>query len=120
MTQSEIKKLASEIVGDGGTPNKWFVTVSPYIKYTIEDYETYDECLSGFDPEGTTYGPFDTYEAANDCYGDHCLDEYEGVGSVFIEDRQNGTVKEKWLTKRNVVTYTEDEHDWSKQTFYNA
>ena len=31
MTQQEIQKMATEIIGDGQSPNKWFVTQSPYI-----------------------------------------------------------------------------------------
>jgi len=35
MTQSEIKALASEIIGDGQLPNKFFVTTGPWV--TIVD-----------------------------------------------------------------------------------
>ena len=38
MTQQEIKKLASEIIGDGQLPNKFFVTESSNI--LIRDYSS--------------------------------------------------------------------------------
>ena len=37
MTQSEIKTLASEIIGDGQLPNKFFVTTSPFVINVGED-----------------------------------------------------------------------------------
>lgn len=116
MTQQEIKKMASEIVGDGQSPNKWFVTAGPYILVTQSDYSYSEfELIDGFDDSNVnTYGPFDTYEEAVECYEDQELYVDAGVGQVFIEDRQCGTVREKWLTKKMVVEYVEDEVDDSK------
>ena len=115
MTQQEIKEMAKEMVGDGGTPNKWFVTVGPYHRSNTEDYDWEFELLEGFtDRDVYTHGPFDTYEEALDCYDAETLYADLGVGQVFIEDRQCGTVREKWLTKKVVVEYEEDEVDDSK------
>jgi hypothetical protein len=118
MTQQEIKKLASEIIGDGQSPNQWFVTTGPYIRVLSADgygYET--EELEGFKDTEATFGPFDTYEDAVECFEDQCLDVGYGIGEAFIEDRQCGLVREKFLTKKLVVEYVEDEHDDSAR-FY--
>lgn len=118
MTQAEVKKLASEIIGDGETPNKWFVTTSPYIRYHVGDWEMGSKLLEDFsDKDIYTYGPFDSFEEAIDCYDENSLDADCGVGSVSIEDREIGTVREKWLVEKTVITYSEDEHDDSN--FYS-
>ncbi|NBQ48942.1 MAG: hypothetical protein EBU33_10905 [Sphingobacteriia bacterium] len=117
MTQAEVKKLASEIIGDGQTPNQWFVTLSPYIRVENED-----DCalIEGYnEKDAYTHGPFDNYEDAVDCLDDQELDIKYGVGSVSIEDRQCGTVYEKWLTKKVKVVYEEDSHDDSR-LFYKS
>ena len=116
MTQSEVKKLASEIIGDGQTPNKWFVTTSPYIKTPDGDDELLEDAVES---DAYTYGPFETYEEAVDCYDEQTLDASYGVGQVVIEDRECGQVREKFLTKRVQVVYEEDEHDDSR-LFYKS
>jgi len=112
LSQNEIKELAKQMVGDGQSPNKWFVTVSPYIVYfEPNDTEPYTKLLDNFYKDDTyTYGPYDTYEDALAAYDDHELDETYGVGQVFIEDRMTGTVKEKWLEEKTIVTYKQNEY----------
>jgi hypothetical protein len=107
MTQSEIKALASKIVGDGKSPNKWFVTAGPYC---VKGEEAV--ILQGFDAEKdvTTYGPFLSREEALECYDGLDLDANVGIGQVFIEDRKTGTVKEKFLRAKVRVVYEEDEY----------
>ena len=119
-SNEEAKELARQMVGDGQSPNMWFVTVGPYIAEQI-DAAIYGEgmryvLIEGYDREKDTrtYGPFETYEAALECYDDHSLDINYGVGQAFIEDRKNGMVKEKWLTKRVSVEYEEEEIDDTK------
>lgn len=120
MTQQEIKAMAREMVGDGGTPNKWFVTTGPYYRPNISDPDWEFELIPGFtEKDAYTQGPFDTYEDAVACYDAESLYMDNGVGQVFIEDRQCGQVKEKWLTKRVVVEYEEDEVDDSKYFYKN-
>jgi hypothetical protein len=119
MTQQEIKKLASEIIGDGQLPNKFFVTESPNILVTNEfgdkDYET----IEGFEGAPSyTYGPFDTYEEALAAYNDSDLDFYDGVGSIMIEDRLTGTIQEKALEKVVRTDYSYVEYDDSKRFGY--
>lgn len=112
LSQDEIKELAKQMVGDGESPNKWFVTVSPYIVYyKPNDTEPYTKLIDDFYKEDTfTYGPYDTYEDALAAYEDHDLDETHGIGQVFIEDRKTGTVKEKWLEEKISVRYLQNEY----------
>lgn len=120
MTQAEVKNLASEIIGDGQSPNMWFVTTGPYVRIQTVDYEQDSELISGYSDKDTyTYGPFDNFEDAVDCFDEQELDVNYGIGQVCIEDRQCGTVTEKWLTKKVKVVYEEDFHDDS-HLFYKS
>lgn len=113
------KDLASEIIGDGKSPNVWFVTQSAYyMKYKDGYGELF--ILDGYDaPEeySKMYGPFFTYSDACAKYDEIELDHYDGVGTVTIEDRVIGVVKEKFLEERITVDYSYNEVDDSK--FYN-
>jgi len=111
------KDLASEIIGDGKSPNAWFVTQSPYfMKYKDGYGESF--LLDGHDAtESVTFGPFFSYTDACTQYDQIELDHYDGVGTVTIEDRKIGVVKEKFLEERIVVDYSFNEIDESK--FYN-
>jgi len=112
------KDLASEIIGDGKSPNVWFVTQSPYyMKYKDGYGESF--LLDGFDAADYTvmFGPFFSYKAACDQYDEIELEAYDGVGTVTIEDRKIGVVKEKFLEERITVDYSYNEIDDSK--FYN-
>ena len=123
MTQEQIKEMARETVGDGGTPNKWFVTYGPHVRVLNEDDSFVGdyELIEGYDENEDvfTYGPFDTYEEAVECYDEQELYPGIGIGQVMIEDRQCGVVREKWLTKRMVVEYEEEELDDSKLFYKN-
>jgi hypothetical protein len=110
--------LASEIIGDGKSPNVWFVTQSPYyMKYKDGYGESF--LLDGFDAAdySVMFGPFFSYKAACDQYDEIELEAYDGVGTVTIEDRKIGVVKEKFLEERITVDYSYNEIDDSK--FYN-
>jgi len=111
------KDLASEIIGDGKSPNAWFVTQSPYfMKYKDGYGESF--LLDGHDAtESVTFGPFFSYTDACTQYDQIELDPFDGVGTVTIEDRKIGVVKEKFLEERIVVDYSFNEIDESK--FYN-
>jgi hypothetical protein len=112
------KDLASEIIGDGKSPNVWFVTQSPYyMKYKDGYGESF--LLDGFDASdySVMFGPFFTYKDACAQYDEIELEAYDGVGTVMIEDRKIGTVKEKFLEERITVDYSYNEIDDSK--FYN-
>lgn len=113
MTQSEIKALASEMVGDGESPNKFFVTSTSYIKaYEDHSFSLCDELLEGCSTAtDETVGPFDTYEEARVAYEDIDLDADIGIGSAIIEDREYGIICEKFLKKIVSITYVEDEYN---------
>ena len=112
------KDLATEIIGDGKSPNVWFVTQSPYyMKYKDGYGESF--LLDGFDASDYTvmFGPFFSYRDACAQYDEIELEAYDGVGTVTIEDRKIGVVKEKFLEERITVDYSYNEIDDSK--FYN-
>jgi hypothetical protein len=112
------KDLASEIIGDGKSPNVWFVTQSPYfMKYKDGYGESF--LLDGFDASeySIMFGPFFSYKDACAQYDEIELEAYDGVGTVTIEDRVIGVVKEKFLEERITVDYSYNEIDESK--FYN-
>lgn len=119
MTQKEIKAMAREIVGDAQTPNMWFVTYGPYVAVHDGDMSYDFELIEGYDENKDTFtdGPFTSYEAALTAYNKIELSFDYGVGQAFIEDRECGTVTEKWLYKRVRTEYVEDEYDNSKR-FY--
>lgn len=112
LSEEQIEDLAKEMVGDGQSPNKWFVSTSPWIVYYIpNDTEPYTKLLDDTTSESKSiYGPFDTYEAALECYNNIDLDSEDGIGQVFIEDRLTGTVKEKWLEEKMTVKYIQQEY----------
>ena len=111
------KDLATNIIGDGKSPNVWFVTQSPYfMKYKDGHGESF--LLEDHDAsESEMYGPFFSYKDACAKYDEIDLEPYDGVGTVMIEDRKIGTVKEKFLEERITVDYSYNEIDDSK--FYN-
>ena len=112
------KELAMNIIGDGKSPNVWFVTQSPYfMKYKDGYGESF--LLDGFDAAeySVMFGPFFSYKDACAQYDEIELEAYDGVGTVTIEDRKIGVVKEKFLEERITVDYSYNEIDESK--FYN-
>ena len=112
------KDLAMNIIGDGKSPNVWFVTQSPYyMKYKDGYGESF--LLDGFDVAeySVMFGPFFSYKDACAQYDEIELEAYDGVGTVTIEDRVIGVVKEKFLEERITVDYSYNEIDESK--FYN-
>ncbi len=119
MTQQEVKKLASEIIGDGKLPNKFFVTESPNILVTDEFGDKNYEVIPGYEDEPSyTFGPFDTLEEALAAYDEADLDIHEGVGSICIEDRLTGQIKEKALEKIIRTDYSYVEYDDTKYFGY--
>lgn len=112
------KDLAMNIIGDGKSSNVWFVTQSPYfMKYKDGYGESF--LLDGFDASeySVMFGPFFSYKDACAQYDEIDLEPYDGVGTVTIEDRKIGVVKEKFLEERITVDYAYNEVDDSK--FYN-
>lgn len=120
LSQEQINELAMQIIGDGKDPNKFFVTVSPY--FTVDnnefgrpanmEFET--ELLDGYTDKDKEIRFFDTFEQANEYYNSVDLDPHSGVGTVVIEDRKTGTIKQKELTKVVRIDYSYCEIDDSK------
>jgi hypothetical protein len=119
--KKQAKQMAKEIVGDGQTPNMWFVTSGPYIAVHDGDMSYDFELIEGYDEnkDTETLGPFTSYEDALRAYNKIELSFDYGVGQAFIEDRECGTVTEKWLYKKVRTEYVEDEYDNSKR-FYKT
>jgi len=105
MTQAEIKALATEIIGDGQMPNKFFVTTSPWVTIVDEFGDQESELLDGYTADDTWTQVFDTYEEANDHFQRIDLDIYDGTAQVCIEDRLTGQIKEISLQKVIKVDY---------------
>lgn len=124
LTEAQIDQLATEIVGDGKDPNKFFVTVSPYFTVDNNEFgypanmEIEAELLDGYTDKDRQIRLFDTFEQANEYYNSVDLDPDSGVGTVMIEDRKTGTIKQKELTKVVRVDYSYNEYDDSKQFGY--
>ena len=118
MTQKEIKKLASEIIGDGQSPNKFFVTTAPYVTIVDESGERESEMLEGFTEDNIWTEVFDTYEEAKEFYDLTELDHYNGVCQIVLEDRLTGVIKETGLEKVVTIKYTQVGYDDAKQFGY--
>lgn len=120
MTQQEVKVLACQIIGDGGTPNMFFVTKYPDV-YVVDEFgdgnsETVDWLKEEHRKDNYvhTYGPFHSYSEAQNAYDELELDTYTGICTVVMEDRRTGTIKEKFLRKVVTVDYHFGEHDDAK------
>ena len=105
MTQAEIKALATEIIGDGQMPNKFFVTSSPWVTIVDEYGDQESELLDGYTADDTWTQVFDTYEEANDHFQKIELDIYDGTAQVLLEDRLTGVIKEMSLQAVIKVDY---------------
>jgi len=118
MTQAEKKALATEMVGDGQLPNKFFVTTGPYILEVYDFGENNHTLLDGFSQEDCETEVFDTYEEAKEYFESLELDHYSGVGQILLEDRLTGVIIERSLEKIISVDYTQREFNDAKQFGY--
>lgn len=101
------KEMAQKMVGDGKSPNKYFVTHSPF--YMPKDSEMGRlELIPGFEgyEEGSTV-MFDDKQKALEYYRDIELKFSNGVGHIMIEDRIVGVLCERFL--RETSRFVEDE-----------
>ena len=114
MTQAEIKALASEIIGDGQLPNKFFVTTGPWVTTVDEFGDLESELLDGFNESDTWTQVFDTYEEANKHFESIELDIYDGTAQVLLEDRLTGVINETRLEKVMRVDYVQTGHSDAK------
>jgi len=118
MTQTEIKALASEIIGDGQLPNKFFVTTGPWVTVVDEFGDQDSELLDGYTADDTWTQVFDTYEEANDHFQKIELDIYDGISQIMLEDRLTGVIKETSLEKVIRVDYVQTGHSEAKMFGY--
>jgi hypothetical protein len=114
MTQAEIKALATQIVGDGQEPNKFFVTTGPWVTIVDEFGDQESELLDGFYEIDTWTQVFDTYEEANKHFESIELDIYDGATQILLEDRKTGVIKEKRLEKVVKIDYVQTSHSDAK------
>jgi hypothetical protein len=114
MTQAEKRKLASEIIGDGQLPNKFFVTTGPYVTIVDEFGDQDSEMLKGFNDDDVWTEVFDTYEEANKHFENIELDIYDGIAQIMLEDRLTGVIKEVSLEKVMKVDYVQTGHSEAK------
>ena len=114
MTQTEIKALASEIIGDGQLPNKFFVTTGPWVTIVDEFGDQDSEMLDGFSDIDVWTEVFDTYEEANKYFENIELDIYDGTAQILLEDRKTGIIKQVSLEKVMKVDYVQTGHSDAK------
>jgi hypothetical protein len=118
MTQTEIKALATEIIGDGQLPNKFFVTTGPWVTIVDEFGDQDSEMLEGFSDRDVWTEVFDTYEEANKHFESIELDIYDGTAQILLEDRLTGIIKEVSLEKVMRVDYVQTGHSEAKRFGY--
>jgi len=103
---SEVEKMAREMVGDGGDPNKFFVSIYSDYDYIHEDedgamaQEGIDDLIPGFEGKGGTVKMFDSWSEAKEYIEDGYA--YLGmkeddfiVNRIVVEDRKNGVIYEQ-------------------------
>ena len=118
MTNAEKKALASEIIGDGQMPNKFFVTTGPWVTVVDEYGDRDSELLDGYTGYDSVTEVFETYEAANEYFQRIELDVYDGTAQVLLEDRLTGTIKEVSLEKIIKIDYVQTGYSDAKQFGY--
>lgn len=113
-------ELASNIVGDGKKPNKYFVTVAYgwYRPKGKPEDEVLPEMVQAPNAlESVTIGPFSSKAQAFNTFNSIELDSSiekvtgETISQVIIEDRLMGTVKEKCLSERRSTGFYVDVWD---------
>lgn len=107
LTNAEAEEMAKEMVGDGGSPNRYFVTATPYC-YTNPDDTEMSPMVDNPSRHLTVTRAFDSLEAATEYYEDVSLSVPMSIGNVMIEDRQTGMIHEKFLRAEIKYVKVED------------
>lgn len=105
-------KNAREMVGDGKTPNMFWVTVSN--DYMIDTEEGIDYASSHGDESykaAKTIGEYTDIKDALNAADEVILNENDGPRYLMIEDRQYGTVYERYLHKQIKTIWEEEVND---------
>ncbi len=117
------KVLARKKVGDGKSPNRYFVSVANDYSYVNEEgcVDWIGEAIKGFKSRGETVAMFDRYQQAKECaiglFDSTERDEegYYKINTVYVEDRQVGELfvmsKIINLYTLNCVVETRDDYD---------
>lgn len=111
-TKKTANKLATEIVGDGKKPNKWFVTIG-YGWYWIPGKEHMVQAKNSLESVSIL---FNSKEDAEECFRGIPLgiavSKVSGttIGQVIIEDRANGVIAEKFIRQRENGTFYKSEY----------
>lgn len=112
---AEAAELAKNMVGDGGEPNMYFVTVSnDFMVKDGTDLNWYSEIYKTSPVEGEkfieteTFGPFDKSKDALKTAEEVGLSETTGPRYVMIEDRKTGVIYERFLTAEKRTVWSED------------
>ena len=87
--------ISTKQIGDGKTPNKYWVSITNDYIYYNKDSEVFDwiSDLKLFDVKSDTLAQFETYEEALNYCGEFYLgEEFKGitVNTITIEDRLSG------------------------------
>ncbi len=106
---TDIKKLASEMVGDGKKPNKFFVTIA-YGWYLPMGDSDQDMVQAKNSLDSVTVLFTDKIDAVNffDNVPINCsVDKVTGetIGQVMIEDRLTGVIGEMYLEQRSATCF---------------
>lgn len=107
---TDIKKLATEIVGDGKSPNKYFVTIA-YGWYQPSNHDL-DMIQVDKSLDSVTV-MFNNRQDATDFFDSVPFNTYgldtvtpETIGQTILEDRKTGVIAERRLLQRNSGSFT--------------
>lgn len=116
-SQEALRDMVRTYVGDGGTPNMFFITLSPHVRIYNQfgdwDYELADGANHD---DFTHYGPYMDYATARKAFDE--VELYGTETSVMLEDRKTGTIVERSLEKVIVTEYHETCYDDAKRYGY--
>lgn len=116
-SQAAIRDMMISYIGDGQSPNMFFVTVSPYVRYKDGDWGyNYKLADGATDEDFTYYGPFMDYATARKEFDE--VDLYGTEASVTLEDRLTGTIAERYLEEVVTIEYSESCDDDAKRFGY--
>jgi len=106
-TELTVKQLATKIVGDGKSPNKYFVTIA-YGWYKPKESDNVGIEMKQADNSLDSVTVLFTSRADAEQFYDNVpmyaasIDKVTGetIGQIILEDRKNGTIKEKFIAER--------------------
>lgn len=129
VNESKANDMASQMVGDGGSPNYHFVTMSDDYCFDLNGEITkYSKDISSAPLKikttpnmgSYTFGPFMNIEESKMFAESIELDEINGPRMVMIQDREKGDVYMKYLSCKMQPVWSEqvlegsDEDEWEE------